>query len=591
MRFRNLRKWSNPENCAGLLFFAQRMEELLFDYTLDSYKPLALNPPSLCNEALLLISDIEQGVIDQNNIAHVLLELEWSIQNDKVAKSLLDAKLNRYVLTSEDTLLKDKKILLEVLSRTLDPYRYLSRCNELLEDAVQKVSKKEINILARTLVTTLINMNISKHHLYNETLNFFYTDSGSTITSNSNIHDYLDKIFPRGHDFNVFFICSNLLSKVAESVVPFRIKILNKIPDDLLVIAKEKKFIKGKKELYIEIEKIRCGDVYTAREMAERRLNDLRDLFTLFSHKQQIHWKEETLIKQCCLDDPIIVNSPKHSMEKGFDMKPVTASRQLNLLLKNISLKDGSFEKFKRAVDFHGIGIATDIPENQIISIWIAMETLVPALSDISKIKKIIDSILPFILFNYVRRLVEKYTADLYKWNRHKISKILKKLQNTTGLKSYEKVLLLLAHKENDPLLIELYKSFGDFHLLRFRTFQLSSILRKPKKIKTLLEEHEKKVSWQIRRIYRTRNIIVHTGRSPNHINALIENGHDYLDQIMFEIIKMTTGEYQVETFEQAFELVKLKYEALVKKLKSDDELDDESIDLLLLEHWGAMNL
>ena len=47
-----------------------------------------------------------------------------------------------------------------------------------------------------------------------------------------------------------------------------------------------------------------------------------------------------------------------------------------------------------------------------------------------------------------------------------------------------------------------------------------------------MMEAHQKKVEWQIRRIYRTRNLIVHSGRSPIFLHALIENAHDYLDQI-----------------------------------------------------------
>jgi len=97
------------------------MEELLFDYTLDSYKPSALNAPFLCVEALRLIDDIENKIIEPKNLTHVLLELEWSIHSDKIAKALLDVDLEYYVLKSEDVPLSEKRKRLEALSCTLDP--------------------------------------------------------------------------------------------------------------------------------------------------------------------------------------------------------------------------------------------------------------------------------------------------------------------------------------------------------------------------------------------------------------------------------------------------------------------------------------
>lgn len=145
----------------------------------------------------------------------------------------------------------------------------------------------------------------------------------------------------------------------------------------------------------------------------------------------------------------------------------------------------------------------------------------------------------------------------------------------------------MLALKENEKVLDELYAALGDFHLLRYRAYQLSEVLNQPERIKELLEQHKKKVSWQIRRIYRTRNLIVHSGRTPKHIHSLIENGHDYLDQVLFEIIKMSTGEYRVRSFDQAFELAKLKYSVFNKKLREYDEFNNENIGFLLREKWG----
>jgi hypothetical protein len=69
--------------------------------------------------------------------------------------------------------------------------------------------------------------------------------------------------------------------------------------------------------------------------------------------------------------------------------------------------------------------------------------------------------------------------------------------------------------------------------------------------------------------------------------HSLIENGHDYLDQLVFEIIKMSTGEYSIRTFEQAFELAQIKHSVFMKNLSKTDEFDSENVGFLLRESWG----
>ena len=44
--------WPSLKEIEGLLFFAQKIEELLFHYSLDSYRVPALNTKARCKEIL-----------------------------------------------------------------------------------------------------------------------------------------------------------------------------------------------------------------------------------------------------------------------------------------------------------------------------------------------------------------------------------------------------------------------------------------------------------------------------------------------------------------------------------------------------------
>lgn len=269
-------------------------------------------------------------------------------------------------------------------------------------------------------------------------------------------------------------------------------------------------------------------------------------------------------------------------MEKGFDLRPDRASKELNSFLKKFSTTGVSFQKFNRVVDLHGTCLSSDVTENQLVNIWTSLETIVPSHVGSSKIGGVILSIQPFILTSYLARIVERFTADLIQWNKWLTKKILKKVPCNNPKDLQSKVVNLLAIEKNEEILQELYDSFRDFHLLRHRAFQLSELFKDPKKLQDAIKTHEKKVAWQLRRIYRTRNLIVHSGRSLFFINILIENGHNYLDQVLFDIMRLSCNEYRVKTLEQAFEIAKVRYQKFNNILSKIEHFEDTNTEFII---------
>ncbi|MFH4180907.1 hypothetical protein WDA55_22900, partial [Acinetobacter baumannii] len=74
--------------------------------------------------------------------------------------------------------LSDLKLRLEVLEKVLNPLNYFTLCCELLLNEISdnKGSKKTINQLATLLASLLINMGISKQHIYEKTKEFFFSE-------------------------------------------------------------------------------------------------------------------------------------------------------------------------------------------------------------------------------------------------------------------------------------------------------------------------------------------------------------------------------------------------------------------------------
>lgn len=583
MRFRNLARWAEDDALDGLKFFAQRLDELLFDYTLDSYKPSALNASFLTKEALNLISDIENGNIDYQALSHVLDELIWAVQNDKVAKSLLDTDIEYYTAIADESGLSALKLRLEVLDRTLNPPRYIKAVFNALEEKIATVEKKEIDALARTLVTSLVNSRLSKQHLYNTVLQSFFHE-GPQISDLSGLRPFLDSLVPKAHRFDVLLLTSKNIQSVSTSIDAFKLKIPQELPEKLLKVSQQNKFEPNEDETYVLASGIKAYDMYSARQEAIRNLDNLSDLLSLFQHRSRIAWRQEAVVAQnCCSDDVRWISPPKGPMDKASDLRPEKAAKELNALLKSFSAKGMSFRKFNRVADIHGICINHNIVENQLVNLWTALETLAPSHSGGSKISNVTAAALPFLLHTYVDRLVQQLAYDLLNWDKWRVKKLLNKVpcDPKTSLKG--KCLRLLCSNENEALRNLLYEQLKDFHLLRHRVFQTSEKLSDRRKIQKLIADHEKKVIWQIRRIYRTRNLIVHSGEvPPPYIDTLVENGHDYLDLIVFEVMKISCGDYSATSLEQVFEIGKIRYQAFARELAETTPLSSANCDFLL---------
>ncbi|MEJ2803152.1 hypothetical protein WAE61_14800 [Comamonadaceae bacterium PP-2] len=584
MKFKSLSRWTLTPELGGLLFFAQRMDELLWDFTLDTHKPMSLNAPYLCIEALSVISNIEDELIEAANLEPIMEELIWAIQNDPIAKSLLDLPVERYVLLGDQIKISERRNKLNALSNTLSPTRYLNRCLDELSKHVKESKKKKIDATARLLATTLINMGVSKKHLLQTTNHFFFGAHEAQITSPNQIDDFLASIYPYLHDCNAYFIVSQLITSVKESLNSFQITILDKLPDDV-ALADTAIFTPREDERIVRVGPIEAFDAYTAQEMATVRLDRLSDFFTLFYHQQKITWRDTAVVTQCCQTAPFVTELTHGAMVKPYDMRPEKASKELNRLLQNLTIRGPSRSRFNRVADLHGTCVSTDIIDNQMVTLWTALETLIPSKTGSSKIVNILDCMLPFLMHAYIRRLVQRFTHDLITWNKWATKKILNKVPDISGSDTIHRALALLCVPTNQNLRDELYTDLRDFHLLRFRAFQLSEILTSPKSLQDTLKTHESKIRWQIRRIYRTRNLLVHSGQRPSYIQTLVENAHDYLDLLLFETMKLSCGEYQAYTLEQVFELAKFRHTKFCMDLDASETFTAENCSFLIRDH------
>ena len=273
-------------------------------------------------------------------------------------------------------------------------------------------------------------------------------------------------------------------------------------------------------------------------------------------------------------------------MHKCADLIEAAAKKKLQLFISDFSLDKGSFSKFVRSAQLHSMALTSNSNENQILNLWISLESLIPSETKSDKIagiEHIANSAIPFLNEQYISKLLNNLVKDLLRWN--KVATITS-LRPIPGKKFVDKLAKLISLPKYAAERELLESKFRDFHLLRDRFNYFKDLLSSPKNVVTALDAHRQRLEWQIRRIYRARNIIVHSGKVPPYTQPLIEHTHDYLDTILSRLVELASKPRSIHSVAQGFKFVEIRYNTYHKKLSEKGlAFDENNIHDLLFYH------
>lgn len=583
MKYRSLQKWDDKDNTKGLIFVAQLIDELLFDFTLDTYKPSAMNTCLLAIEALSTIASIKKGTIKKPNLKHILDELCENLENDHVAKSLINVDLSGVKATLMDPKSSDQSIntTVELLAIQMQLEPYKKKTEELLyKELSNQPSMSTLRSLTRSYITTLINCKFSTEYIKRVSQKFFFY-SGDRIGGTDAIKDYFELFSLHPQKYGVLYKGPKYLLEFQSSGKRLGIDIQEESPDARIDL-KKYNFRKNQDECFLYINEIESLDIFSAKSATEGKIELLQTLIGLYHHKETPKPITECLAFNKESQECRKVSTSINPMHKCQDMKPGAASKKLYDFISSFSMQRESFQKFNRSAELHALALSSESRENQMINLWISLESLIPSIesnSNTSQIEHISKSLIPFLNLGYIDKLIMRFTNDLYQWNSPLVKSLLKDIK-TDGV--LNKATHFLVLDEHEPKRARLKDSFRDFHLLRNRFEHIHSIVSDPMKIISTLDAHKKRVDWQLRRIYRARNTIVHDGTTPTYVDILIENTHDYLDSIMNTLMRLAATENTLNSIEQGFKMVELNYFSYYKAINEKGlKFDINNIDRL----------
>lgn len=571
--------WNWSPRLEGLVVFASLIDEMTFNYSCDSYKAPALNVISLLDEAEETVLNIEKGIIKEEGMRSVLAELTHSIQIDGVMVDLLQGLGLSHLAENAWMNFTNREILnrIALLKELKIGNLYFSKLKERLSSLIKiGKEKKEIENLTRIFVTHLKYMGYSEEYIYATNLDFFFSSSTHIVDENA-VDCYFALYDGTVKSYKVVNIGNSLFKSLKNAFGKDHDVVDDKLQLPIVSPTISKFTQKRNNSQLFIITDVKAMDPYTARQLSLQRIHRHSRTFRFYHHKNELSIQNECLVVDNNSHATIPIKKPTGSIMRCMDMNPFNASVMTSKTYNRLSYVPESIQRIDSLKQLHENALITDNLENQFVNLFTALEVLIP--KDINsknaRITQIFETIVPYLCVNYYQKLIGSIDISLKSWNKGFYQRILSTVAEGTNDVEKLAALMVLPKYDSDDTknkkeLNLLYDQLtaDKYYLMRFRMFDMNSILSKPENILSFLERHEERIKWHVDRIYRTRNMIVHGGKCPHYIATMVENLHSYCDSLVNQLIEDNLT-MRYKTIEMSYTATSIRYKSYKNMLQA----------------------
>lgn len=525
-------KWAAGYSHDGMLYLAQRIEEMLMYYTSHLYKVPVYNAYLLLEEYAQTFGLVENGSVNQAHLSLILEELCHQLNSDYVIREHYSDDDISYIIGHLKGITGEKqKQFIHYLWHTMSQYPEWCK-EELRKVTSSEKEKKKIEKVLRSFIPSLIGIGYSPRFIYRHCKKTF---SSEKICCFDDIDKFLDRFDWKQRDYTVYFAAD-------KSVLTFK-----KTLENRLGISFERDKISSQVQcadheipLHIVVKDL---DSDSAAERAFHQFN-LFARYYMFLGNRSEEW---------CGDKAIVRDSNEHictppfkpigfRYSQDYDRKTLGINSEyiITSLVENAERKD--FFKVDKIIRTHNIALNSPDISNGFLNLWSVLEIIGVSYHEESKIKEIMNAVVPILKRNYACRIIEEL-HDYLKANltEEDYESLLNEVKEEGSEEIKIGCLVMLAEYEDTRK--KVYSLLGNYPLIRSRISQLyNDIFSDKNKMLNELDRYEQRLRWHLQRLYRTRNAIIHSGEASPNLKFLGEHLHDYVDEIVFEIVDKITS-------------------------------------------------
>ncbi len=562
-------RWDNTNgDLDGLLYFAQRLDEMLFNFSIDLYKAPVLNTHSLLAEYVSIYNNTE---IDNKYLSVVLEELNDTLAKDPVinkywGKDNIVKAQNAFRLLPE----KAKITLAEYLLHAFGETKYFAWCCEYTKWIVKQNNQKDrIEQILKCLVPELISRGYSSQYI------FHYNKKCLLKTDVPSIDLFVDRFDCKKRVYKVYMTAEERITAFKE-LLSDRIGII--FEDD----GNYKKYKHDDGYVIFHFNDIKALDDNNASRIAFERINLFLSFFTAVGNKIAPKFHNVAMVIEEPTSIPAFVSfgDSEYSVIEGMQIEEASKYAE-KLIIKLIKHARCSLPRLTKAIDLHNNSLKSPDYSGGFLSLWSALEVLSLKSIGNNDLEQVAGTILPILQLKYFKSLITDFSKKLKAaLQQEPYEKLLSKI--TVGGSDIEKIVAFIFLEEYSDLRDDCCKELSSYPVLRHRIHTLSDAAKEKKTLLNTSEKYRKRVEWHLSRIYRTRNALVHSGVVPRNIRYLGEHLHFYLDLLMLECFEKLSCGVQFCELDNALLDSLLSCEILKKQLNSKECLKLDDIQTLI---------
>lgn len=327
-------------------------------------------------------------------------------------------------------------------------------------------------------------------------------------------------------------------------------------------------------ENLVELE-VFARDRYAAVEKFIEEIEKLRAITALSPSHVLLRWWPQSFVKRPNARSGSVVGKYDAIFNDLQLDTSGTAANQIRRSSQYLAagFLDSSKERISSALSYAHLAKASLSDESRMISIWSAFEILVrnPPIGQ-TRIVHYREMISPLICRRYgrdsllaVKQYVERVEDDV-------LAEILDEIaaDREHDLPTFAHLLCGAEYEREQDRLFQL---FQDNPLMQYRLWAFRKNFARPKAYQRSVKAHIDRVNWQIERIYRARNQIVHAGQTPKFIDSLSKNAEEYFRATANPLVARGKNAANLD-LDDVFAEFHLEFEAYLKRLRTTEGED-----------------
>lgn len=577
MKYSNPRQIEPSTEVDGVLYFAQRIEEMLFDYSIDLYKMPLLNTHGLAREYCRVVEKVLSGEIKEYQREILFEEFLASFNDDIILKENWGISNIEFVTKSfGSSTQRVKDHTVAYVDSTLSNGRYYNWIvKTLLKYTKLPKEKKKIEAVIRCFIPELVSMGYDSEFIYTALKQHFF--SGDAI-NNTSLEKFLAIFDLKSHRYNVYFAVSPMVKHFRE-ILENRLRL--HFDDD----GNFSLFNKHSNRIIVYFKDIKAPCPNSAARDAYNRLDIFFSFYKFVGNKKGLSIQKKAMVKeQDCV--PVFVASKKlsYNIIENIDYSEIGALSDQLITGLLINAED-EYSVLSKSVELHNTAISASDLKSGFLNFWSAVEILCQGHTADSKIGPVLDVVLPILKKDYLVTQIQDFNKNLKDNLRKEDYEYILSEIKVAGCEK-RKIFQLIFLEQYKDLRTEVLTKLANYPVLRSRLCLLSS-MNTTKKLNTMICAYVQRVKWHIYRMYRTRNAIVHSGEVPRNLKYLGEHLHSYLDSTANEFIVKLAGDIPFSSREDVITDVKFAIANLDSILEKDVPINEKIIDVLIHPEIG----